>query len=108
MKFREFIQKKHAVMGQTYLSGSRLSSSSKQAGIGNSMMRTAKRAGRDETILLVQKTADTVYFGCFDRFLQRERRQDGRNPFRDHRFPRTWGAEHQNIRSYFLRAGKKD
>ena len=45
MKFGEFVQEKDPIVGKTYLSRSRLSRASQQAGVRNGMMWTPKRAG---------------------------------------------------------------
>src|SRR6516162_5234149 len=84
VEFRKFIQEKDPIVSKTYFSRSRLRGPSKQASVRNRVVRATERPGGDKTMLIVQKTADAVYFGRFNRFSKRERRKDRRNPLCDH------------------------
>src|SRR6516225_5336393 len=84
VEFRKFIQEKDAIVGKTHFPRSWLCSPSEQAGVRNRVMRAPERPGGDKMRSIVQKTADAVYFGRFNRFSKRERRQDGRDPLCDH------------------------
>ena len=84
MELRKFIQEKDPIVGKTHFPRSRLRGPSKQASVRNRVMRATERPGSDKMMTIVQKTADAVYFGRFNRFSKRERREDGRNPLCDH------------------------
>ena len=89
MELRQLIEEQHTVVCETYLSGSRLGSSTEESGIRNCMMRAPKRPSRHEPILTVQQTANAGNFRCLNCFAQRERRKNRWDPLRDHRFTRA-------------------
>src|SRR5881296_62290 len=70
-------------------------------------MRITKWSPGNEGLFEIEQAGDAVDLGRLDRFIER-RRDNGRDAFCQHRFPRTWGADHQNIMSagdgYFDRA----
>lgn len=49
----------------------------------------AKRPSRDKAMLAVEQSTHAKHLGGLGRLAQGKRRQDGRDPFGDHRFPRT-------------------
>src|SRR6516162_2022881 len=84
VEFRKFIQEKDPIVGNAHFPRSRLGCPSKQASVRNRVVRATERPGGDKTMPIVQKSADAVYFGRFNRFSKRERRKDRRNPLCDH------------------------
>src|SRR6516162_7075236 len=84
VELRKFIQEEDPIVGKTHFPRSRLRGPSKQASVRNRVMRATERPGSDKMMAIVQKIADAVYFGRFNRFSKCERRQDGRNPLCDH------------------------
>ena len=75
--------------------GRRINVAAEQAGIARSVVRRAERALRDERLTGFQQTDYAMDFRCFQRLVKRERRQNGSEPFRKHRFASAWRADEQ-------------
>src|ERR1700730_9325591 len=60
-------------------------------------MRTAKGPSSHKSVLAVEQSTHAVHLGGLDRLAQSERRQNGRDPFGNHRFPRTGWADAKNV-----------
>src|SRR6516164_6093021 len=61
------------------------------------MVRSPKGAGGDESPPGRQVPRHAVNPGNFDGLVARERRQNSRQSTREHRFPRSRGAEEKNV-----------
>ena len=97
LKFGQLVEKQHAVVRQRNFARLRISATAHQRHIGYGVMRIAERALRHERRFAVDFAGHGVYFGRFERFVQRQRRQDGRYAFGHHRFAGTRRAYHYNI-----------
>src|SRR5438045_72161 len=60
-------------------------------------MRRSEGSYRDKSLIGAQHSANAVNLCAFDRLLERHRRNDGGNAFRQHRFARTRRADHEEI-----------
>ena len=60
-------------------------------------MRRAERPGGDKGALSVKQSRNAVDFRRLDRFLQGHRRNDGGDPFRQHRFAGTGRPDHEHV-----------
>ncbi len=60
-------------------------------------MRRAEGARGDEGLLAAQHPGDAVDLRALDRFLERHRRDDGGDAFREHRFAGAGRADHEQI-----------
>jgi hypothetical protein len=71
-KLRQLVEKKHAVVRQTDLPGSRDMAAADQTGIGYGMVRRTKGPRGDKPAFFVQQAGDRKYLCCFDGFFKRE------------------------------------
>src|SRR5437660_5758764 len=60
-------------------------------------MRISKRSHRNKGLFGVEQAGDAVDLRRLDCFIQRERRDDGRYTFGQHRLSRTRGTDHQHV-----------
>src|SRR5207237_3219673 len=60
-------------------------------------MRCAKRSDGNEGLFDVEQAGDAVDFRCLDCLLERERRNDGRDAFGQHRFAGAGWTDHQDV-----------
>ncbi len=96
LEFRPFIQKQHAVMRQADLARPPARPTTHQGGLAGGMMRLAKgRAGNQ--LPLAQKPRHRMDQRQFQRLGRTERRQQPRQPRRQHGFARSRRAHHQQI-----------
>ena len=108
-KFRQFIQKQHAVVRQAYFAGTRRSrTTSDQSRVRYGVMRRAKWPLGQQSDAARKQSRDAMDLGGLDGFLKGQWRQDSRESFREHRFTGAWRADHQNVvaarRRHFERA----
>ena len=69
-----------------------------EAGVGDGVVRGAKRAGGDKGMRGVEEqAADAVDLGGLDGFLQRHRRDDRGDAFGDHGFSRAGRADEERV-----------
>src|SRR5206468_11891112 len=97
MKLRKFIEKQYSIMSQTDLARSRLTGPTEQTGVGYGVMRTPERPTGHKAMLRIRQAANAVNFGRLNRFLQRKRRQNRRDPFCYHRLSGTRRSRKKDI-----------
>lgn len=97
MKFRQFIQKKHAVMGKTDLSRHRVCAPAQKSRIGNRMVRRTKRSLGHERLMRFERAGNTVDFCGLQRFLKGQRRKNTRHPLGQHALAGARRANRQQI-----------
>ena len=103
LEFRQLIEKQHAIMRKRCLSGPRIDAAAHQRRHGGGMMRRAKRpAARERAI--GQQARDRLDHGDFQKLARGERRQNRREPLRQHRLAGAGRAAHQKI----MGAGGRD
>ena len=93
----QLIEKKNAVMREAHFARIRNCAAAEQADVADGVMRRAKRPRGDERLFAVQQAGDAVNLRRLDRFLQRHRRNDGGDAFRQHRFARAGRTDHEHV-----------
>src|SRR5205814_2594544 len=68
-----------------------------QADVADSVMRRAKWSGGNKRLFSIKQAGDAVNLCCLNRFFERERWNDGRDAFGQHRFTRARRADHQDV-----------
>src|SRR5207248_3483 len=68
-----------------------------QADVADGVMRRAKWSGGNERLFGIEQAGDAVDLCCLNRFFERERRNDGRDAFGQHRFARARRTDHQHV-----------
>src|SRR5215472_8450996 len=96
-KLRELVEKQHAVVGQRNLARPGNDSAADQSGVGNSVVRSAKRSHIDQALGRIQHTGHTVDLRCLQCFLEGERGKNARNAFGQHGLTRTRWTDHQDV-----------
>ena len=96
-EFREFVQKEHAVVRERDFAGPRNHAAADQPGIGNGVVRRAKGTDADQARSRIEHSGHAVDLRGLERFLERERRQDGRNALGQHGLAGAGRADHQNV-----------
>jgi len=84
-------------MRETDFTGPRWRSTTDQTSGRDRVMRRAKRPAGQEAAARRKCPGDGVNFRRHDRFLERETRQDRRQPFRQHGFSRSGRPDHQDV-----------
>ena len=97
LELRQFVEKQNAVMRERNFAGRRIDVAAEQAGVAGGVMRRAERPARHERLAGFEQADDAVNLRRLQRFVQRERRQDGGKPFREHGFARARRADQQHI-----------
>ena len=100
----QLVEEEHAVVRQRHLAGPRDGAAADQAGVGDGVVRRAERPGRDERPVRARSAADRVDPRRLERLVERQRRQDGRQPLGEHRLARAGRADHQDV----VAAGRGD
>lgn len=72
-------------------------SSAQQSNVADGVVRRTEWSRRHERISLGQPTGDAMNFRRFDCFLDRHRRNDCGDAFREHRLPGAGRTDHENI-----------
>ncbi len=91
-------------MRERYLTGFGEGAAADQRRLADGMMRKPKRSRTDDARARDEQSADAVNLCHFERFVQRHRRKNGRQPSRQHRFPASWRTHEQQI----VAAGRGD
>ena len=68
-----------------------------QPGVAGRVMRRAKRPARHQRLARLEQADDAVNLGRLQRLLQRQRRQNGRQPFGQHGFAGARRADEQHV-----------
>ena len=84
-------------MRQAYFTRIWKRSAAEQTNIADSVMGRAKRSRRNEGLFGIEQAGDAVDLCCLNRFFERERRNDGRDAFGQHRFARARRTDHQHV-----------
>ena len=92
LEFGQLVQKQDAVVRQADFAGTRQRAAADQPRIGNGVVRRAERPGADQSVLLREQARDGVDLGGLDRFVEAHRRQDRRQPPRQHGLARSRAA----------------
>jgi hypothetical protein len=93
----QLIEKEDAVMRETDFAGLGNGGAAEQTDIGDGVMRRTERARGDERLFAAEHPGDAMDLGALDGFLERHRRHDGGDPFRQHRFAGTGRANHEHM-----------
>ena len=94
LELGELVEEENTAMRQARLTGSEVRAAADDGGGGSAVVRRAERRPRDERPLAVHETGDGVDPRHLERGAGLERRQDSRQPAREHRLPRArWPAE---------------
>ena len=96
LKFRQFIEKQHAVMGERNLAGPRMDAAADKGRHRGRMMRRAKRPPVGQRAA-GEIAGDRMDERDFEQFARRQRRQDRRQPRRQHGFARAGRPVEQKI-----------
>ena len=83
-KFRQLVQKKHAVMGEGDFSGSGNGAAPEQTDVGNGVMGRAERRGEPGERAAQRGAGGGMDAQHFKKFVEHGRRQDGGNALGDH------------------------
>ena len=97
LELGQFVQEQHAVVREGDFAGRGIDVAAQQAGVAGGVMRRAERAARHQRLAGRQQADDAVNLGGLQRLLQRERRQDGRQPLGQHGFARARRADQQHV-----------
>src|SRR5947199_5121565 len=96
-KLGQLIEKQNTIVSDAYFTGIRKRAATKQANVAYSVMRITKRSRRDERSFRIEQASDAMDLRRLNRFLERQRRNNGRNTFGQHRFSRPGRADHQSV-----------
>jgi len=97
LELGELIEKQDAVMGEAYFPGRGNSGAAEETDVGDGVMRRTEWSRRDKRLLAIQHPGNAVDLRALDRFFERHRRHDRRDPFRQHRFSGPGRADHEQI-----------
>jgi hypothetical protein len=86
------------VVRQADLAGMRDAAAADEAGLRGRVVRAAKRPHPEQALAGRQQAGDAPDGGRLDRFLQRERRQDGGDTAGQHRLAGAGRPDHQDDR----------
>ena len=103
LEFRQLVQKQHAVVRERNFAGPRVQAAADQRRHAGGMMRGAERTAVGERAAF-DFAGDRSDHGDFEQFGRRQRRQNGRQPRRQHRFAGAGRSDHQQI----VAAGRGD
>ena len=102
-KLRQLVQKQHAVVRQRNLARNSLSPAADKRRCGSAVVRCPERPSQLQFAplrqLFVQYARHRLNHRVFQRLTQRQRRQNGNQPFRQHRLSRTRRPRHQKVMS---------
>ena len=84
-------------MSQRNLARLRKTTSADQSRVANRVVRRTKGPPRNQRRARPEFSGHGMDFGSFQGFLQRERRQDGRQPLGQHGFARAGRADHDGV-----------
>jgi hypothetical protein len=93
---RQLIEEEHAMMRQADLAGRRRAAAADHAGIADGVMRRAKRTPLEQRLIGRQPPQGAVDTGRLQALHGSQRRQDGRQPLRQHRLAGARTADHQH------------
>ena len=96
-EFQHLVQKQHAVMGQAHLARPRLRPAAGERGVRNGVMRCAKRPIDEQAGARRQQPGDRVHGRDFEGVVERQWRQDRRQPSRYHRLAGTRRTHQQQV-----------
>ena len=96
-KLGQLIEKKDAVVSEADFAGIWKRAATEQANIADRMMRIAKRSCGDEGFFGIEQPSDAMNLGRINGFIERERRNNSRNAFGQHRFARPRRTNHQDV-----------
>ena len=100
-KLRQLVQKQHAVVRQRNLARNSLSPAADKRRHGSAVVRRTERPSQIQFAprrqFFVQHARDRLNHRIFQRLTQRQRRQDGNQPFRQHCLSRTRRPRHQKV-----------
>ena len=96
-ELQHLVEEEDAVMGETDLAGTRLRAAANQRDVGDGVMRGAKGTIRQQTGASWKQSGNRMHRGHLERFVERERRQNARQPPRHHRLPRARWTDQQQI-----------
>ena len=84
-------------MRERNLAWSRHRAPADQPGVRDRMMGRPERANRQQRLTGPEQARDTVDPRALDRLIQRHRRENSGKPLRQHRLPRSWGTDQQDV-----------
>ena len=97
LKFRQLIEKQHAVVPQRHFARPRHRSAANQSRIANRMVRRPERPRAHQPARIVQQPRDAVNPRRLNRLFQRHRRQNRGDALRQHRLSRARRPDQQNV-----------
>ena len=107
-EFRQLVQKEHAVVSEGNFAGPRNHAAADQAGVGDGVVRRAKRPRAHQAGGGIEHTRDAVNFGGLQCLFESKGRKDRRHALGQHGFAGAGRADHQNVvtagRGHFQRA----
>ena len=96
LEFRQLVQKQHAVVRERNFAGPCVQAAADQRRHAGGMMRGAERTAVGERAAF-DFAGDGGDHGDFEQFGRRQRRQDGRQPRRQHRLAGAGRSDHQQV-----------
>src|SRR5438034_8788805 len=97
LELGQLIKKKDAVVRDAHFTGIRKRAAAKQPNVANGMVRIAEWSRGNERFFSVEQAGDAMNLRRLNRFIERERRNNGRNAFCEHRFSRPRRTDHQTV-----------
>ena len=97
LELRQFVEKEHAVVRERDFTGARDRAAAEQRDVRDRVMRRAKRAGIPAHVRRQRPPRRGVDAQDLELLLERRRRHDGRDAFRDHGFSGARRTDHQQI-----------
>ena len=91
----QLIEKEDAVVREAYFTWIWECAAAEQPNVADGVMRRAEWSRGNEGSFAVEQTGDAMNLRRLNRFLERKRRNDGRDAFRKHRFTRAGRPDHQ-------------
>ena len=96
-KFGQLVEKENAVMREAHFAGARIRRAADQARVGNRVVRRAEGPARDHRLFGREQAGDAVDLRRLERLVERQRRADAGNAFRQHRFAAAGRPDHQHV-----------
>ena len=97
IELRHLVEKQHAAMGEAHFAGPRRRSAADQRDVRDGVMRRAERPLLEQPNAGPQLPGHRMNGRDLDRFLERQRRQDARQPSRQHRLAGAGRTDHQQV-----------
>src|SRR6185437_13834019 len=93
----QLVEEKEAVVGEGNFAGARDNAAADETRVGDGVVGRAEGTLRNQARSGIEHAGDGVNLGGFQRLIESERREDGRQPLGEHGFSRARRPDHQDV-----------